>query len=96
MTHPGGRIAFNCIFANRKLNSYEWIINGSSLANLTLINVTNDALRNSQNRLAAGFLTFAGVPIEYNVTRIQCTAYLESSPSVPMNSVVSLLLLQGK
>ena len=71
-----------------------WFINGSSLEDLTLDNVRQALLNEaSSTAIEGGSLTFADVPVEYNMTTIQCL--VEYSTGDMMRSLKTSLLVQG-
>ena len=80
----GGSIRFNCLSPGAV--GVEWLVNGTSLENLNLNNVTAEFAEG-----IGGVLTLTNLPVEYNMTRITC---ILTGTSQVVNTTF-ILLLQG-
>ena len=88
---PGGRVTFICQpLPEVRITHMQWLMNGSSLEDLNLNNVT---ARFTES--IGGILTFRNVPMEYNSTRITCVAAITVSFTSRNVTRDSLLLVQG-
>ncbi len=87
---PGVNPVFNCGAASDAtitIASVQWMINGTRLEDLSLINVETEFSQIS----GQGTLVFRNITEEYNNTNIQCRA---NGTTVDSNNVT--LLVQGK
>ena len=88
---PGGRVTFICRpLSEGTITHLQWLMNGSSLEDLNLNNVT---ARFTES--IGGILTFRNVPMEYNSTRIVCAAAITVHSTSRNVTRDSLLLVQG-
>ena len=85
---PGDNFAFVCVDPSRNALSVQWLVNGTLLENSTLEDVFQQY--NSISKTAD--LSF-NLPLEYNVTTIQCI-YIFASGNVASETII--LLLQGQ
>lgn len=89
----GCGVSFYCTletanFSNRVVG-VQWLVNGTQLENLHLMNVTEGF---TTVGIGLGMLNFTNLPVSYNMTRIQCNATLTSGEtSLSTNSVVLLI-----
>ena len=84
---------FTCYLLTSSLDhaitGVEWLLNGSTLANLTKVRTTFSSIGNGQG--------FIDVPLVYNNTTIQCVATIDPPQSrEDSSSPVATLLVQGK
>ena len=82
----GGTATFQCLSVHNNIAGVQWLVNGSQ--NYNLANVTEAILG------AVGFLTFANIPVEYNMTTLSCEIILSSSRRETAQET-SRLLVQG-
>ena len=86
---PGGVATFLChsIDPSLEIDRVQWLVNGSLFEELDLgLNVTSTFSRDVQ----VGRLEFSNLPLEYNMTRIQCRVN-----RILISNGVTLLLIQG-
>ena len=84
----GSRATIRCSESPLRLPSVQWLVNGSTLEDLNLRNVSVVL----DPDLQASFLDFTELPLEYNMTRVNCSANATSGRRV---SSTLLLLVQG-
>ena len=87
----GGEARVSC-FSSATISDVEWTVNGTAIQDQNLTNVTTQFFTGSSSQ--TGVLTFTDLPLEYNATRISCTATTTSGRLSSNNHV--LLLVQGK
>ena len=88
---PDGRVTFICqALPEGTITHLQWLMNGSSLEDLNLDNVTARF-----TECIGGILTFRNVPMEYNSTRITCAATITVNSTSRNVTRDSLLLVQG-
>ncbi len=85
---PGDRATFICSPCPL-LPGVQWLVNGTALESVNLSNVTAVF----SDELQSGFLTFTHLPLEYNMTRINCRANTTSGMMISNDNM--LLLIQG-
>ena len=85
---PGDNFTFLCTDLSRTALSVQWLVNGTLLENSRLENVFQEY----NNRTKTADLSF-NLPLEYNVTTIQCI-YNFASENVSSETIT--LLLQGQ
>ena len=85
---PNERFYFICTDPSRNALGFQWIINGTLLENITLINLSKHY--NPKTRTAE--LLF-NLPLEHNLTTIQCIANFATEN---VSSESFTLLLQGQ
>ena len=85
---PGDRIALHCTDPSRAALSVQWLVNGTLLENSELEVV----LQEFNNRSKTADLSF-NLPLEHNVTTIQCIVNFASEN---VSSKTITLLLQGR
>ena len=84
---PGGRARFLCFAPH--ISGVQWLVNTSALQDLNLRNVP----ATFSNITDLGVLEFSDLPLEYNMTRINCSVNSSSGMIASPNEV--LLLIQG-
>ena len=87
---PGGMARFSCSLQRQPISGVQWLVNGSSLQDLNLRNVS----ATFSNHTDTGFLRFSNLPLKYNMTRIKCS--VNSSSRVIASESDILLLIQGE
>ena len=88
----GGGAVFNCFSSsNDNLDTITWSINGTVLSVIELFANVSTTFSESTR---SGSLIIRNLPMDFNVTRIQCTATFISS-AVAVSSSVAVLLIQG-
>lgn len=86
---PGGDAVFRCASSGQTTVRIQWLINGTPLESLNLMNVTEEFTSIGDG---VGILYFTNLPEDYNMTRIQCEATLSSgSTSLSINGVILLI-----
>ena len=85
---PGDNFAFLCVDPSRTALSVQWLVNGTLLENSRLENVFQEY----NNRSKTAELIF-DLPLEHNVTTIQCIVNFASEN---VSSETITLLLQGQ
>ena len=85
---PGDNFAFICSDQSRTALSVQWLVNGTLLENSRLEIVFQEY----NNRLKTAELSF-NLPLEHNVTTIQCIVNFASEN---VSSETITLLLQGQ
>ena len=88
VSYPGGNATFTCI--NLGIDNVQWLVNETEFESLTLENVWQDFVSLPLGGVV-GTLAFVDIPLEYNMTRIQCRVNRtdETSDQSP------ILILQG-
>ncbi len=89
MSVPGGEAIFDCSHS-QTITGVQWLLNDTALQDLNLRNVAAEF----SDIIQVGVLTFTDLPLEYNKTRISCTAITSSGMMEPSSSDV-LQLIQG-
>lgn len=90
---PGGDATFSCTSHSHTITRVYWLVNGTHLEELHLMNVTEvfDTVGNG-----VGTLKLKNLPVGYNTTTISCDATLSSERSlIRSNNYVLLLIFQG-
>jgi hypothetical protein len=87
---PGGEAIFDCSHS-QTITGAQWLLNNTALQDLNLRNVVAEFSDIAQ----VGVLTFTDLPLEYNTTRISCTAITSSGMMISSSSDVPLLI-QGQ
>ena len=85
---PGDNFAFFCSDPSRTALSVQWLVNGTLLENGTLVNVFQEY--NDRSKTAD---LFFDLPLEHNVTTIQC---IRNFASENVSSKTITVLLQGQ
>ena len=85
---PDDNFAFFCTNPSRTVLGVQWLVNGTLLENGTLVIVFQDF--NSRSKTAD---LFFDLPLEHNVTTIQCIGNFASEN---VSSEIITLLLQGQ
>ena len=85
---PGDNFDFVCFDPSRTALNIQWLVNGTLLENSRLVNVFQEY----NNRSKTADLSF-NLPLEHNVTTIQCIGNF-ASENVSSESIT--LLLQGQ
>lgn len=84
----GGDAVFHC-FTDSRTDGTQWIVNGSSLENITNALTQFTPIPGS----GVGTLTFSNLSLSYNVTSIQCISNLQEGNAAHSNTAT--LLIQG-
>ena len=90
---PGSKVIFICRsvpHAGDEFVSLHWLVNGTTLEDLNLHNVT------AEIGDGYGILVFVDIPTEYNSTRIACVATINLEMTQINDTRDSLLIVQGK
>ena len=85
---PGDKFAFICTDGSHTALSVQWLVNGTLLENSRLLNVFQEF----NNKSKTADLSF-DLPLEHNVTTIQCIVNFASEN---VSSETFTLLLQGQ
>lgn len=91
-TVPGGNAVFRCASSGLITIRVQWLVNGTLLENLNLMNVTEEFTSIGGG---IGLLQFKNLPIDYNMTEIQCEATLSSETTSFSINVANLLIFPG-
>lgn len=91
---PSGIAVFNCFSSLQLISCSEyrlvWLVNGTVLEDTNLTNINATTL----TTCGVGYLRFSNIPLEYNMTNVECRADLNSGRN--FTSKVTVLLLQGE
>ena len=84
-TEPGGSITFTCSFPGRVpvISTVAWTIDDEPYQNGT----------DFHEATGTGTLTLMDIPVEYNMSTIQCTAETESANE--SSNIAELFLIEG-
>ena len=85
---PDDNFAFFCYDLSRTASSVQWLVNGTLLENSTLMNVYHEF--NTRSKSAE---LYFDLPLEHNVTTIQC---IYNFASEDVSSETITVLLQGQ
>ena len=88
---PGDNFGFLCTNPSRTALSVQWLVNGTLLENSRLVNV----FQHFDGRSIVAELSF-NLPLEHNVTTIQCIYNFASENTSYASSETITLLLQGQ
>ena len=89
---PGGNALFTCSTPGVSPVDVQWLVNGTELGSLNLMNVTS-RLETSASGRKRGSLVFTQIPVEYNTTTVKCIAMtMNENLTAAQNST---LLIQG-